>query len=103
MVKHEIMIIADYTQQPFFTMKELCEICNISSDILNELIEYEIIRPNHGTLTFTLTELTRAKTALRLRHDLDLNFQGIILVLELLEELKTLREQTKLLEKQFLK
>lgn len=106
MVKHEITIIADYTEETFFTTKELCEICNISSAILNELIEYEIIRPHHeqvGSLTFNLSELTRAKTALRLRNDLDLNFSGVALVLEMMEELKQLREQIQLLEKQFLK
>lgn len=104
MVKHEIMIIADYSQNSLLTVNELCEICNISVDVVNELIAYDIIHPRQTSehqVVFEIIDLQRAKTALRLQHDLEVNFAGVVLVLDLLDELEELRKQAKFLQRHF--
>lgn len=102
MKKHEIMIIADYSDKSPLTLAELCEICNISQDRVQEFISWEIVHPRQSRgeeLIFELIDLQRIKTALRLQHDLEVNLAGVALVLDLLEELQELRERTKFLEK----
>lgn len=106
MDKHELMIIADYSQDANFTLKELCEICRVSSQLIDDLVEYQIILPKpltHDQWIFNLTELKRIQTALRLQRDLEVNLAGVALVLDLLDELHSLREQSALLEKHFLR
>jgi chaperone modulatory protein CbpM len=43
--------------------------------------------------------LQRAKTAVHLQRDLDVNLAGVALVLDLLEEMEELRERVKLLDR----
>lgn len=98
----EIMIIADYSQNDSFTLKELCDICRISSELIDDLMEYQIITEKsfqHEEWRFNNVELKRIQTALRLQHDLEINWSGIALVLDLLDELHALREQSELLER----
>src|SRR5207237_9211976 len=102
MAKHEIMIIADYSQNSLFTLEELCEICHVSIDTVNELIAYDIVHPKQTRdhqVVFEMIDLQRAKTALRLQHDLEVNFAGVVLVLDLLDELESLRKQAELLQR----
>ena len=97
MVKHEIVVIANYSQESLFTFDEMCEICNTSTDAINELIAYEIIHPkqaSQGQWIINIADLQRAKTALRLQRDLEVNLAGVALVLDLLDELEELRAQT---------
>lgn len=105
MVKHEIMIIADYSQEAALSLEELCEICHISSDIIHDLIAYEIIHPKQpspGRWVFGLTELKRIQIALRLQRDLEVNLAGVAVVMDLLDELETLRKHSELFERHFL-
>jgi len=98
MVKHEVMIIANYSQESLLTFDELCTICNISADRLHELIAYGIIRPkqtSQGHWLFNLVDLQRTRTALRLQRDLEVNTAGVAVVLDLLDELEELRAQAK--------
>ncbi len=102
MVKHELMIVADYSQETFLTLDELCQICQISTDIIHDLVAYGIIHPthiNHSEWMFDLTELQKIKTALRLQRDLEINLAGVALVLDLLDELRELRQQAEILER----
>jgi len=104
MKKHEIMIVASYSQNSMLTTEELCEICNITHDVLNEFIAYEIIHPRESSkqeILFALEDLQRIKTALRLQHDLEVNMAGAALVLDLLKQLDEMRQKMKFLERQF--
>lgn len=97
------MIIADYSQDSPLTLSELCEICNVSMDVVNELIAYEIIHPKHSSqnqVVFELIDLLRVKTALRLQRDLEINLAGVVIVLNLLDELEKLRKQAEFFERQ---
>lgn len=104
MVKHELMIIADYSQETALSLDELCEICHISPDMIHDLIAYEIIhpkQPHREHWIFNLAELKRIQTALRLHRDLEVNLAGVALVLDLLDELETLRKHSELFERHF--
>jgi chaperone modulatory protein CbpM len=105
MVKHELMIIADYSQDTALSLEELCEICHISSDLIHDLIAYEIIHPKQPSTdrwVFDLAELKRIQIALRLQRDLEVNLAGVAVVLDLLDELEALRKNSELLERHFL-
>jgi chaperone modulatory protein CbpM len=104
MEKHEIMIIANDSQESWLTVNEICEICHISTDVVEELIAFEIIHPKRTTqdeLVFDMHDLQRVKSALRLQHDLEINLAGIAVVLDLLDELHELRERTEFLQRHF--
>lgn len=105
MAKHELVIIADYSNESRLTLDELCRICGIRIELVHDFILHDVITPTGGHLPeewlFDLVQLRRIKTALRLQHDLEINLQSAALVLDLLEELETLRAQAKLLEKHF--
>lgn len=104
MTKKELMIIADYSHATPLTLEELCEACGISSDFINDLLEYEIIQLEGDTpdqWVFDLVQLQRIKTAIRLQRDLEVNFAGIAVVLDLLEEIERLRRKAELLERHF--
>lgn len=106
MAKKEIMIIADYSQSSEISLEELCEICGISPEILDEMLEYQIVFPEGESpeeFVFDMIQLQRAKTALRLQRDLEVNFAGTAIILDMLEELEALRARTELLEKHLLK
>lgn len=98
MVKNEIIIIADYSQEVAFTPAELCDICGISFDFIQELMAYDIIQQDQAG-TFGLAELQRIKTVLRLQRDLEVNLAGAALILDLLQELQELRELAALMER----
>jgi len=105
MKKHEYLIIADYSQKTPLTFKELCDICQISSDFLNMLMEYDIIHPRESEQEewlFDLTELKRIQRAMRLQRDLEVNLAGVAVMLDLLEELEELRAQIEFMQKHYL-
>ena len=102
MAKKGVVIIADYSETHPVSFDELCEICNLTSDIIDSLIEYEIIHPEGkrpAEWEFDMTQLQRVKTAMRLRRDLEVNFAGIALVLDLLDQMEEMRTQIELLER----
>lgn len=104
MKKHEVMIVASYSKSSMITIEELCEICNITDDVLKEFISYEIIHPMESSkqeILFALEDLQRIKTALRLQHDLEVNMAGAALILDLLKQLDEMRQKMKFLERQF--
>lgn len=102
MKKNEVMIVADYSNQETLTLEELCKICHITPELVTELIQYDIIVLQEPK-AIALTQLRRAQTALRLRRDLEVNFAGAALILDLLEEMEALQRKMALLEKHYTK
>lgn len=102
MKKDNIIIIADYSEQQPVSLDELCEMLAISPDYIQQLIEYDIVSPQGRQpedWMFDVIHLQRAKTAVHLQRDLDVNLAGVALVLDLLEEMEELREKVKLLDR----
>jgi len=79
-----------------FTLIELSRACQADSAQLIELVEEGALAPSGGdasTWRFDGSALRRARAALRLARDLRLNAAGVALVLDLLDEVDTLRSQ----------
>lgn len=78
-----------------YTLIELSEISVIELSFLNKIIEEGIIEPKvtEPTPKFDYTALQRAEKAFRLHRDLAINLEGISLILDLLDEIKTLEQE----------
>ncbi|CAI8734057.1 MULTISPECIES: chaperone modulator CbpM [Pseudomonas] len=81
-------------------MAEFCEAADLSDVYVIEIVEHGILEPQ-GTQPrewrFTDYELTLAKRAAKLRRDLELEWEGVALALDLLEEVQELRSENRML------
>jgi chaperone modulatory protein CbpM len=80
------------------SLTELCRNFALSAEQLLSMVEYGIIEPldfqlSHIHWQFTGNNTLRVQRALRLQHDLDLNIAGAALAIELLDEIKLLRDR----------
>lgn len=79
-----------------FTLAEFCQACGVHTELVVEMVEEGVIEPAAVQETewyFYGPSLVRAQTALRLVRDLDVNWPGAALALDLLEELDRLHER----------
>ncbi len=79
-----------------FTLVELSRICHVDIAQVIELVEEGVLTPSGddvGQWAFGGTTLRRARKALRLSRDLDLNLASTALVLDLLDEIEALRSR----------
>lgn len=73
------------------TLQELCQALTAEQDFVVLLIEHEIVTPlgqQHDDWRFDSRALRRARLARDFYYDLEVNFNGIALALELLERIK---------------
>jgi chaperone modulatory protein CbpM len=85
------------------TFAELTRLCGSSGRTMHLMVTEGLLRPQGGgpqEWRFSGLEVRRARLALRLRRDLELNLAGAALALDLLDELETLRGRIRLLEQQ---
>jgi chaperone modulatory protein CbpM len=82
-------------EQVTFTLGELSHACGIQTQLIIEMVDEGVIEPQAaGTeWQFHGHSLVRAQRALRLVRDLDLNWPGAALVLDLLDELDRLQKR----------
>lgn len=83
------------------TLEEFCQICQAQTQAVVEMVEIGILEPignNRNEWQFTVFHLLRFKSAQRLHSDLEINWQGVALSLELIDRLKHLRKQIKELQ-----
>jgi chaperone modulatory protein CbpM len=97
-MKKELLVVTgtvmDETVQ--FSLVELCECTKTSQEQVIEMVEEGILDPEGASIhtwRFDTRALKRLQTAIRLQHDLGVNLPGSALVLDLLEEMETLRRQ----------
>jgi len=83
------------------TLIELSQACSRSTEWVIELVDEGILE-HSGQLEsqwrLSGASLLRARTAMRLQHDLEINLAGVALALELMEQLETMRERLRRLE-----
>ncbi|MFC6300781.1 chaperone modulatory protein CbpM [Pseudomonas sp. CCM 7893] len=82
-------------------MTEFCEATELSVAYVIEIVEHGIVEPegtNPESWHFTDYELALAKRASTLRKDLDLEWEGVALALNLLEEVQQLRAENQMLK-----
>ncbi|WP_322615640.1 chaperone modulator CbpM [Pseudomonas sp. BIC9C] len=82
-------------------MAEFCEATELSDVYVIEIVEHGILEPQGAQpkdWRFNDYELTLAKRAAKLRRDLDLEWEGVALALDLLEEVRQLRAENRMLK-----
>lgn len=81
---------------------ELCESVSINEEMMLELIGYGIVAPVQGNLPqewlFSASAVNVVSKATRIHHDLAIDWADIALVLNLLEEVETLRTENAMLK-----
>jgi chaperone modulatory protein CbpM len=85
------------------TLAELTQLCGSSGRTLHLMVTEGMLRPQGNRpedWRFSGLEVRRARRAVRLQRDLDLNLAGAALALDLLDELETLRARIRVLEHQ---
>ena len=87
---------AIFEESALLTVKDLSRICAIDERHIVEFVEegvLNVIEVAAAEWHFTGTALRRARLALRLERDLEINLAGVALALELMEELERLRRE----------
>lgn len=77
-----------------FSLRDLCRACGVHAELVIEMVEEGVLEPRGGApgeWRFSGSAVIRAQKALRLAQDLRLNWPGAALVLDLLEEIESLR------------
>jgi chaperone modulatory protein CbpM len=80
------------------TVKDLSRMCAVDERHIVEFVEegvLNVVEVNTTEWHFTGAALRRARLALRLERDLELNLAGVALALQLMEELEHLRRELK--------
>jgi chaperone modulatory protein CbpM len=81
---------------------ELCESVSINEELMLELIEHGIVAPIQGELReewlFSASAVNVVSKATRIHRDLAIDWADIALVLNLLEEVETLRTENAMLK-----
>jgi len=92
------ILLDDQTE---LSLQELCHACSSSTEWVIELVDEGVLEPigqDQMHWHFSGTGLTRARAAMRLQHDLDINLAGVALALDLMQEIDTLRERLRRFE-----
>lgn len=82
---------------------ELCALCGVPAEVVIELVEEGIVEPvgrGRGGPYFAALAVRQVRVARRLQRDLGVNHAGAAVVLDLLEELRSLRVRLRVLESQ---
>ena len=77
-----------------FTLVDLCRVCRAGREQLIALVDEGVLQPGGSTpqdWVFSGPSLRRARAALRVGRDLELDPAGVALVLDLLDEIEALR------------
>lgn len=90
--------------ETMFSRLEICQYLNISEDLLEEMEAqglFDTCLPSKPLLEKGLNQkaLIRMEKACRLHTHLGINLPGVVLALELLDELEALRNQIAILER----
>ena len=84
-------------------MDRFCEEANIPATYVIEIVEHGMIEPQGRTpdvWRFEDYELAIARRAAKLRDDLQIEWEGVALALDLLEEVQQLRAENQRLKQQ---
>jgi chaperone modulatory protein CbpM len=90
------------SESTYLRFSEVCLQTGVNEETVFEIIEHGIIEPIGSTpeeWLFTPTMLTVTKKAIRLHQDLKVDWAGIALAIDLLEEVEQLREQNRYLQR----
>lgn len=78
------------------TMIEITQACSLSAVQIIELVEHGVLEPIGGdpaNWRFSALSLSKARIAMRLQRDLEINPAGVALALDLIDEIEILRSR----------
>jgi chaperone modulatory protein CbpM len=83
-------------EQVSLTLEDVCRACAVETTSIIALVEEGVLEPASGGKElqhwrFSGASLGRARIAMRLQRDLEINLAGVALTLELLSEIESLR------------
>jgi chaperone modulatory protein CbpM len=87
---------AIFEESGLLTLRDLSRMCAVDERHIVEFVEegvLDVVEVDTAEWHFTGGALRRARLALRLERDLELNLAGVALALELMEELQHLRRE----------
>jgi chaperone modulatory protein CbpM len=89
-------------EKKYLSIQQICTSYQVNQSLLVALEEYELIEIQYTNeeAYLGIDELAKLERLLRLNQDLDINVAGLVVVHELLEERKTLREELNRLQRQ---
>lgn len=82
-------------------MKEFCQVVDVPVAYVIEIVEHGIVEPQGhkpDDWLFDTYSLSIAKRAAKLHHDLAMEWDGVALALNLLEELEQVRAENRMLK-----
>ncbi len=92
----QVLSGAIFEESALLTVKDLSRMCAVEERHIVEYVEegvLSVVEIGAAEWRFTGAALRRARRALRLERDLELNLAGVALALELMEELERLRRE----------
>ena len=101
--KQALPIAVALNQQLELNLMDLCDACGLHAEQLIEMIEEGVLEPRGlapSAWRFDGFALARVHIALRLQRDLNINLAGAALALDLLDELRSLRQRVQRLERE---
>lgn len=90
------------TESTYLNFTEVCLQTGVAEDTVFEIVEQGIIEPigtSPDVWLFSPTMLVVTKKAVRLHQDLNVDWAGIALAIELLDEVEQLREKNRSLQR----
>jgi len=101
-IKSDLGVIVE--DDEFISLVKLCRHCSQPAKKIIKMVEYGVIEPIDLAVTysrwqFSSQSILRIQTALRLQRDLKVNLAGAVLALELLDEIKILRQRVAYLQR----
>ncbi len=93
-------VLVDETSR--ISLVDVCEQYHLSEALLREMLDHGFFGQTSVSITnleFDNLTLRRIQSAQRLQQDLDINLPGVILALELLDELDQLRDELNILQR----
>lgn len=85
-----------------YTLREICQRINLDEEFVVQCVDYGITEVTTGRAAewrFSPGAIRRLQRAWRLQRDLEINFTGLGVVLDLLDDIEDMRHQIAVLEK----
>jgi chaperone modulatory protein CbpM len=92
----QALLGAIFEESAVLSVKDLSRMCAVDEQHIVEFVEegvLTVVEINATEWYFTGAALRRARLALRLQRDLELNLAGVALALDLIDELQRLRRE----------
>ena len=102
MAEHEVVTAVMIDEDTSLTFVEVCQYYRLPESVLRQMIEHGLFQESSTRVKatrFDAPKLARVRSASRLRKDLGLNIPGVVLALELLDELEQLRQEIYILQR----